>query len=140
MKNIKISFPYLFVLSLFLLSNIIFSCNYHPTSTQKKNDFDYLPTSTTKTIIYHKFYTLSYSEKHEQAEWVAYILNKDQITHVKLKRPYFIQDKQVKSGSADWKNYKKSGYTKGHLLPAGDRKFSKTAYNETFLTSNKEPH
>ena len=139
MKRIKISFLYLFTLNLLLLANIMVSCNYSTTSTQKKIDFDFLPTSTTNAIIHHKYYSLSYSEKHEQAEWVAYTLNKDQITHVKIKRPYFIQDKQVKTGSADWKNYKKSGYTKGHLLPAGDRKFSKIAYNETFLTSNISP-
>ena len=36
-------------------------------------------------------------------------------------------------------NFKNSGYSKGHLIPAGDRKFSKDAYTETFLTSNISP-
>ena len=116
------------------------SCNYNKVSSQKLLvDFNYLPTSTTKAIVSHKFYTLSYYEKYEQAEWVAYILKKEQLSNNKLKRPYFIQDKLVKTGSADWRNYKKSGYTRGHLLPAGDRKFNKEAFDETFLTSNISP-
>lgn len=38
--------------------------------------FDFLPSSTTNQIIQHNYYTLSYNEKHEQAEWVAYELKK----------------------------------------------------------------
>jgi endonuclease G len=54
-------------------------------------------------------------------------------------RPFFIEDEKVNTGSADWRNYKRSGYDKGHLCPAGDMKFSKEAYYETFLTSNISP-
>ncbi|MGA9237688.1 DNA/RNA non-specific endonuclease, partial [Robiginitalea sp.] len=55
------------------------------------------------------------------------------------KRPYYIQDPMVSTGSADWRNFKGSGYDRGHLCPAGDRKFSETAYNQTFYTSNISP-
>ena len=99
----------------------------------------YLPTSTTHVIVEHEFYTLSYSEKHEQAEWVAYELKKNQLSRSNLDRPYFIDDPEVASGSASWKNYKRSGYDKGHLCPAGDRKFSRKAFDETFYTSNISP-
>ena len=99
----------------------------------------YLPSSTTHEIIVHDYYTLSYSEQNEQAEWVAYQLNKLDLSGTNFERPYFIDDPEVKSGSASWKNYKKSGYDKGHLCPAGDRKFSLEAFNETFFTSNISP-
>jgi len=101
--------------------------------------FNYLPTSTTNQVISHNYYTLSYNEDAEQAEWVAYELKKEHISRTHRKRPYFIRDKKVKTKSANYKNYKKSGYSKGHLCPAGDRKFSKDAFNETFLTSNISP-
>lgn len=99
----------------------------------------FLPTSTTNQIVEHSTYYLSYSEPHEQAEWVAYELKKEHITGGKHKRPYFNQDPKVTTESAHWNNYKNSGYTRGHLLPAGDRIFSKEAYDETFYTSNISP-
>jgi endonuclease G len=100
--------------------------------------FNFHPTSTTNQIINHTFYSLSYSENTEQAEWVAYEL-KGNTSNNKYTRPYFIADPKVKTGFADWKNYKNSGYDKGHLCPAGDMKFSKQAFDETFFTSNISP-
>ncbi len=102
-------------------------------------DGTFLPASTTGAIVKHNFFTLSYSEAHEQAEWVAYELRKSDLSRNDFKRPYFIEDKKVKSKSADWRNYKNSGYDRGHLVPAGDRKMSVEAYNETFFTSNISP-
>lgn len=104
-----------------------------------KTQLNFLPKSTTNTIVYHDFYALSYNEKYEQAEWVAYELKKEQVSNSNFKRPFFIQDDKVSTGSADWRNYKKSGYDKGHLCPAADREFNKKAYEATFLTSNISP-
>ena len=105
----------------------------------QKNNFDYLPTSTTGEIVKHKFYTLSYNEKHEQSEWVAYELTPNHLKRIERHRPYFIYDKKVKTKSANYRNYKKSGYDKGHLVPAGDMRFSEDAFNDTFYTSNISP-
>jgi endonuclease G len=33
-----------------------------------------LPVSTTNQIVNHQYYSLSYNEEYEQAEWVAYEL------------------------------------------------------------------
>ena len=108
-------------------------------STDSGYNVAYLPTSTTNQIVKHKYYTLSYNEKFEQAEWVAYELKKEYLKNNDFKRPYFIEDPKVTTGSADWKNYKNSGYDKGHLCPAGDMEFNKDAYNDTFYTSNISP-
>jgi len=102
-------------------------------------DFDFLPTSTTNAIYNRNTYTFSYSETHEQSEWVAYYLDSEDIGTANFKRPFFEQDPLVESVSADWRNYKNSGYDKGHLCPAGDRKKSIDVYNETFFTSNISP-
>ena len=106
----------------------------------KENTNEYfLPTSTTGQIVHHKNYSLSYSEPHEQAEWVAYELKASHLSSTNHKRPYFEIDKAVKTGAAHWRNYKQSGYDRGHLCPAGDRRFTKEAHDETFLTSNISP-
>ncbi|MDY0780760.1 DNA/RNA non-specific endonuclease [Tenacibaculum sp. IB213877] len=103
------------------------------------SDFNFYPTSTTGQIIHHNGYSLSYNEEHEQAEWVAYSLSINDISYTNRKRPFFIEDPKVRSKSADWRNYKKSGYDKGHLCPAGDRRATKKLYDETFYTSNVSP-
>ncbi|WP_109301573.1 DNA/RNA non-specific endonuclease [Aquimarina sp. AU474] len=112
-------------------------------SEEKTDDSNYsfffLPTSTTGSIVAHDYYSLSYSEKHEQAEWVAYELKKEHLSTNEFKRPYFEKDKKVRTSSADWRNYKNSGYDRGHLCPAGDRKFTYDAFEETFVTSNVSP-
>lgn len=107
-------------------------------SKQTTNNY-FLPTSTTKQIVHHNGYSLSYSETYEQSEWVAYELKASHLSKTSFKRPYFEIDKAVKTKAAHWNNYKKSGYDRGHLCPAGDRRYSKAAHDETFLTSNISP-
>ncbi|AZQ43606.1 DNA/RNA non-specific endonuclease [Nonlabens ponticola] len=108
---------------------------------QRSSDLDvtdYLPSSTNQ-VIHHKSYSLSYNERHEQAEWTAHVLRPSDIQQVDFKRPYFEIDDQVSTGAASWRNYKNSGYDRGHLVPAGDRRGSIQDFNETFLTSNISP-
>lgn len=109
--------------------------------TVVKNDTNvhFLPESTTQQVVHHQGYSLSYSEPHEQAEWVAYELKASDLSSNNFERPYFEIDHAVKTRAASWKNYKNSGYDRGHLCPAGDRRQSQTLFNETFLTSNISP-
>ena len=130
------------VVGFWLFDNFYTPATYSKTDTDNgPNDFpkELLPESTTGEIVNHSFFTLSYNEPYEQAEWVAYVLDKSHLTYDDRKRPYFIEDPFVSSKSADWRNYKGSGYDRGHLVPAGDRRFSLQAYNETFYTSNISP-
>jgi endonuclease G len=112
--------------------------NNYPTTNISK-DFDFYPTSTTKAVYKRTAYAFSYSEKHEQSEWVAYLLEDLDMGNANYSRPFFNEDPMVKTHSADWRNYKKSGYDKGHLCAAGDRKSSYSTYKETFYTSNITP-
>lgn len=140
----------LFFLSILFLNSCRESIHEDPTEakTLKIEDgnsenlstvFDYLPTSTTQTIYHHEAYSFSYHEAYEQSEWVAYTLENKDLNNLNYKRPYFNQDPIVKTKSADWRNYKNSGYNKGHLCPAGDRKKNLKEYEETFFTSNISP-
>ncbi len=137
---------YLLLLGLCTIGFWVFENFYTPDpytdpDATKRLDFpsELLPRSTTGHVVEHHYYTLSYHEEYEQAEWVAYVLRKEHLTHEDRERPFFIEDPKVDTKSADWRNYKKSGFDRGHLCPAGDRKFSEYAYNETFYTSNISP-
>ena len=99
-----------------------------------------LPAIThTDVIIKHLGYTLSYNEKHEQANWVAYELTAAE-THKAVKRSNnFRPDAAVKTGSATDADYKGSGYDRGHLAPAADMSWSAQSMEESFFYSNMSP-
>lgn len=98
-----------------------------------------LPSSNGE-VVHHQYYSMSYREKFEQPEWVAYRLTKDIISGSHVKRDdNFRDDPLVSTRSASKYDYKRSGYDRGHLVPAGDMNFDKTAMSETFFMSNMSP-
>jgi len=91
-------------------------------------------------IVQHTAYTVSYNETHEQANWVAYVLTGDQISLPDNERTNrFLPDPLVKTKSASTVDYKKNHYDRGHLAPAEDMSWSKTAMKESFYYSNISP-
>ena len=99
----------------------------------------YLPVSSGE-IVHHRYYSLSYKEEWEQAEWVAYLLTKSMLRGPRVRRTdQFSQDPDVSTGSAIQSEYIRSGYTRGHLVPAADMAFSNKAMDATFYTSNIAP-
>ncbi|MCY7330352.1 MAG: DNA/RNA non-specific endonuclease [Saprospiraceae bacterium] len=99
-----------------------------------------LPAPTTGEIVHHTYYTLSYAEDHEQAEWVAYVLTRDHLNENWVERTNsFKPDPEVHTESATPRDYNSSGYDKGHLCPAADMSFSIQAMDESFFMSNISP-
>ena len=100
----------------------------------------YLPTSTTGQVVRHKYYALSYIEKYELAEWVAF-----ELTSKRLKMPWvhrtndFRPDPMIKTGSATPDDYRRTEFDRGHLVAAADMAFSASAMSETFFMSNISP-
>lgn len=95
--------------------------------------------SPQEQIVRHTTYTLSYSEPHEQAKWVAYKLSASMIAGETKRKNDFRADLLAITGSAEKDDYVKSGFDRGHLCPAADRKFSEEAMSETFFMSNMSP-
>jgi len=100
----------------------------------------YLPASNTGQVVRHTHYTLSYSEDHEQAEWVAYELTEQSLKVPNVPRAKrFNPDPMVETRSAHHRDYTGSGFSRGHLAPAGDMAFDKEAMQESFYMSNMSP-
>jgi endonuclease G len=103
-------------------------------------DRNYIPFDISSEIVHHRYYSLGYNEQTEQANWVAYELTKSSIQQPNVKREkYFNPDYKVKTRSSFHRDYSNSGYTRGHLAPAGDMAFNTTAMKESFLMSNMTP-
>lgn len=99
-----------------------------------------LPKTNTKDkIITHTGYSLLYNETHEQANWIAYDLTKEETNKIFKRTDKFISDPKVQTGTASDKDYKGSGYDRGHLAPASDMGWSSTAMAESFYYSNISP-
>jgi endonuclease G len=90
-------------------------------------------------VISHTGYSLLYNETHEQANWIAYDLTKEETNKLFDRTDKFIRDPKVKTGTANDKDYSGSGYDRGHLAPASDMGWSSTAMTESFYYSNISP-
>ncbi len=90
-------------------------------------------------IIQHTGYALKYNEQYEQAEWVAYQLTDIEVNGKYERSDNFRKDPFVSTGSATLKDYKGSGYDRGHLIPASDMKWSPDAMSSSFYMSNMSP-
>jgi endonuclease G len=114
---------------------------YLPTEVELDGERTYLPVSSEEdVVVHHTDYSLAYSEEHEQARWVAYELTEAELKVPNVKRSnYFDVDPDIRSRSAKHSDYTRSGYTRGHLAPAGDMAHSKTAMEESFYMSNISP-
>jgi endonuclease G len=101
--------------------------------------YPYLP-EIKGELVHHKFYSLSYMEQYEQPEWVCYKLTKEMLRRPNVPRSdWFNVDPMITTGSAKHFDYKGSGYTRGHIAPAGDMSFDQTAMEESFFMSNMMP-
>lgn len=91
-------------------------------------------------LVRHKAYSLGYSEKHEQAAWTFHRLKKE-YTYGTASRSGldFMPDKLVSTRSALSSDYSRSGYDRGHLVPAGDFKCCQELMEDTFWVSNLSP-
>lgn len=103
-------------------------------------------------LIMHSAMALSYSEKHEQANWVAHVITPDIINGKGARTNDFRIDPKIKSGTAIEEDYflkteKENGeyeydgfgYDRGHLAPSADFRWSKKALSESYFYSNMSP-
>lgn len=138
-----------FIFVLFIILIVLFILNRIPKNefnkvenihSEKINQSFFLyPKLSNNQVIENKIYTLSYSEKDEQAEWVAYKLFQNSINLSVKRKDNFRKDLRVITGSATLNDYKKSGFDRGHLAPAKTMSYSKETMSESFYMSNMSP-
>ena len=103
-------------------------------------DFAWPAYTSSDMIIEHDHFTLKYNEKTEQADWVAYVLTRNNLNNAQFERKdNFRIDPNISTGSATLDDYKGSGYDRGHLAPAADFTWTKEGLDDSFYMSNMSP-
>ncbi|MFT4565532.1 MAG: endonuclease G [Saprospiraceae bacterium] len=99
-----------------------------------------IPGNNRSEVVTHQYYTLGYDEQYEQAAWVSYKLTKANLKIPNVPRAdRFKQDPMVSTQSAAHSDYSRSGYSRGHMAPAGDMAQNKVSMQESFFMSNMSP-
>jgi len=89
-------------------------------------------------IVRHAGFTIQFDPDHKQAVWVAYELTSSETNQVVSRTDNFRPDPKI-MGSATDRDYKGSGYDRGHLAPAADMGWSSNTMSESFYYSNMSP-
>lgn len=90
-------------------------------------------------LLYRKAYVVSYNKDTRQPNWVAWCLTKDHADGDVPRQQQFIEDTDVPYPRPTLEDYRRSGYDRGHMCPAGDNKWDKQAMYESFYLTNMCP-
>lgn len=88
------------------------------------------------TMLIHCAYIVNYNKTWRIPDWVAYELTAWETRGEEKRTNRFNEDPQLNSDPVQWYDYKRSGYDRGHMAPAGDMKWSKKAMDESFFMTN----
>ena len=96
--------------------------------------------SAAREQVSHLAYSLNYDHDHKNARWVAYELKPERLVNCAQRDNHrFVIDLKLREPSAAPDDYRQSGYDRGHLVPAGDMKWSEEVMRQSFFTSNITP-
>lgn len=116
-------------------------CSVGCLTQQRIDREDDLP-STEDMILHRAYYDAGFRFSENQAAWTRHFLHYDDLmssSRVK-RRDQFRPDTQVPDEHrVHPRDYARSGFDKGHLVPAADMSHDETAMSESFLMSNMSP-
>ena len=91
-------------------------------------------------ILVKRGYTVSFNPSTKLPNWVAYELTADETDGPWTRKGLrFVPDPDCLGEQADREDYRNSGYSHGHLAPAGDMKWDSLAMLESFYYTNCIP-
>ncbi len=92
-----------------------------------------------KRVVEHTSFSLLFEATHRQSRWVAYVLKSEHTWGTEPRINRFLPDPQLPGLTATDADYRRSGYDRGHLVPAADMSWSAQALRESFFYSNVSP-
>lgn len=92
--------------------------------------------NTPEIIIRRKNYIVSYNKKRRIPNWVAWHLTAEHADGGIKRLNVYFEDEEVPEPRATDADYKGSGWSHGHMCPAGDNKWDSVAMRESCLLTN----
>ncbi|MCH5345738.1 MAG: DNA/RNA non-specific endonuclease [Muribaculaceae bacterium] len=89
-------------------------------------------------LVHYRGFDVNFNSKEHIPNWVAWELTADEVKGDLKRTDNFMADPNVK-GSATPDDYRHSSWDRGHMAPAGDMKWNKTAMEESFYMTNMVP-
>ena len=87
-------------------------------------------------VLHRKSYVASYNQELLIPNWVAWHLTADHTDGDVPRDNEFYEDIEVPSPRATNEDYRRSGWSRGHMCPAGDNKWDEKAMQESNLLTN----
>lgn len=121
---------------IYVLTLFFFSCK-----AQKEEQVEIPePLKNGKEIILHRRgYVVSYNAELKIPNWVAWHLTANHTDGDVKRFNSYLEDEELPYPRATPDDYKGSGWSHGHMCPAGDNKWDRKAMQETFLMTNMCP-
>ena len=114
----------------------ITGCISYPDTTGE-NRIELPAYSESDFIIEYNGYTVSYDESSRLPIWVAYELTAEEANGtIGRSGKSFRPDERISKVQADNYDYRGSGWSRGHMAPAGDFKWDESAMWDTFYYTN----
>ena len=96
-----------------------------------------LKNKRSELILHRKGYSVSYNRDWKIPNWVAWELNKDKLIEREGRSDKFLPDPDLPEKEAvTTDDYKRSGWDRGHMCPAGDNRWHWKAMLESFYMTN----
>ena len=96
-------------------------------------------TVVSEQIIEKASYIVSYNKNTKLPNWVAGYLTADHTNGPVKRMSNFYEEESVAIPRATLEDYRGSGWSRGHMCPAGDNKWNETAMYESFSLINVCP-
>ena len=94
---------------------------------------------TPEIILRKKSYVVSYNQDTRMPNWVAWQLTAEHIDGELKRMNNFHEEENCPRPRATLQDYKGSGWSRGHMCPAGDNKWSRDAMYDSFSLVNVCP-
>lgn len=124
---------------LILTAGIVSYAQDDDAALTSSEDLFYGIPSTPDQLLTRKGFSIGYGKKERQAIWVCYILSSENLDAPKVPRSNKFQPDPLVEKPVHPRDYRKTGFDKGHLAPAADFTYSEETMRNSFYMSNISP-